>query len=64
MDSIFEFGMAKQNTVAYAFIDRIHLSSVESMYYPSDLEQQMLELKQQARYIDIVFSRTDIFNKE
>jgi hypothetical protein len=64
MDSIFEFGMAKQTTVAYAFIDRIHLSTVSNMFYPKNLEQRMLELRQHARHVDIVFSRTDIFNKE
>jgi len=64
LDSIFEYGMAKQTTIAYAFIDRIHLSTVTSMYYPKSLEQRMLALKQHARHVDIVFSRTDIFNKE
>jgi len=64
MDSIFEFGMTKQTTIAYAFIDRIHLSTVISMCYPKNLEQRMIALKQQAKHIDIVFSKTDIFNKE
>jgi len=64
MDSIFEFGMTKQTTVSYAFIDRIHLSTITNMYYPKTLEQNMLKLKQHAKHVDIVFSKTDIFNKE
>jgi len=64
MDSIFEFGMANQAAITYAFIDRIHLNTVTNMFYPKTLETRMLELKQHARHIDIVFSKTDIFNKE
>lgn len=63
LDSIFEFGMTKQTTITYAFIDRIHLNTIISMFYPKTLEARMMELKQHAKHVDIVFSKTDIFNK-
>jgi hypothetical protein len=64
MNSIFEYGIKKQSALAYAFIDRIYLSTVTSLYYPKSLEQRMNDLRHYAKHMDIIFSKTEIFNKE
>ena len=64
LDSIFEFGMSAQKSITYAFIDRIHLNTVTSIFYPTVLEKKIIELKQQNKMVDIVFSKTEIFGKK
>lgn len=49
---------------SYAFLNCIKLSSVKGVLYEAELEEKIQSISDEAKYLDLVFTKTDLFRKK